>query len=219
MTTVLTDRERLKRDDRPDETFYDDPRFVTHADDAFLDRLTALYDEIVGPGDRVLDAMSSWVSHLPPTELDRVVGHGLNERELAANDRLGEYVVSDLNREQSLPFADEAFDVVCCALSVQYLQYPGPTFAEFARVLAPDGAVVVSFSNRMFPTKAVRAWRTASMGGRADLVEQYLTAGGLAVAERITERPGGDPFFAVVGRKPYDGAAGSRGEDRTDPDE
>ena len=219
MTTVLTDRERLKRDDRPDGTFYDDPRFVTHADDAFFDRLTALYDEIIGPGDRVLDAMSSWVSHLPSIELDRVVGHGLNERELAANDRLGEYVVSDLNREQSLPFADEAFDVVCCALSVQYLQYPGPTFAEFARVLAPGGAVVVSFSNRMFPTKAVRAWRTASMAGRVELVERYLTAGGLAVAERITERPGGDPFFAVVGRKPCDCAAGSRGEDRTDPDE
>ena len=202
MTTVLSDRDRRKRDDRPDETFYADPRFVTHADDAFLDRLTSLYASVTAPGDRVLDAMSSWVSHLPDTGYERVVGHGLNEAELAANDRLDEFVVSDLNDGQSLPFADDAFDAVCCALSVQYLQYPGPTFAEFARVLAPGGSVVVSFSNRMFPTKAVRAWRVASMGERADLVERYLAAGGFEVAERIAERPDGDPFYAVVGTLP-----------------
>ncbi|VTT85738.1 hypothetical protein DM2_1776 [Halorubrum sp. DM2] len=208
MTTVLSDRDRRKRDDRPDGTFYDEPRFVTHADDAFLERLTALYASVTDPGDRVLDAMSSWVSHLPAVEYDRVVGHGLNEAELAANDRLDEFVVSDLNADQSLPFADDAFDVVCCALSVQYLQYPGPTFAEFARVLAPGGTVVVSFSNRVFPTKAVRAWRAASMPERADLVERYLDAGGFAVSERIAERPGEDPFYAVVGSLPRRAGAG-----------
>ena len=202
MTTVLSDRDRRKRDDRPDGTFYADPRFVTHADDAFLDRLTALYSSVTDPGDRVLDAMSSWVSHLPDTEYDRVVGHGLNEAELAANDRLDEYVVRNFNQDQSLPFADDSFDAVCCALSVQYLQYPGPVFAEFARVLALGGTLVVSFSNRMFPTKAVRAWRAASMDERADLVERYLDAGGFAVADRVAERPGEDPFFAVVGTLP-----------------
>jgi len=202
VTTVLSDRDRRKRDDRPDGTFYDEPRYVTHADDAFLRRLTALYASVTEPDDRVLDAMSSWVSHLPAVEYDRVVGHGLNETELAANDRLDEFVVRDLNAEQSLPFADEAFDAVCCALSVQYLQYPGPTFAEFARVLAPGGTVVVSFSNRMFPTKAVRAWRAASMPERTDLVERYLDAGGFTVSERIAERPGEDPFHAVVGSLP-----------------
>jgi len=204
VTTVLSDRDRRKRDDRPDETFYGTPRYVTHADDAFLDRLTALYASVTNPGDRLLDAMSSWISHLPTTPYDRVVGHGLNEAELAANDRLDEFVVRDLNREQSLPFDADAFDVICCALSVQYLQYPGRAFAEFARVLAPGGTVVVSFSNRMFPTKAVRAWRTASMDGRADLVVRYLDAGGLVATERIAERSGTDPFYAVIGRHPDD---------------
>ncbi|TKX74218.1 class I SAM-dependent methyltransferase [Halorubrum sp. GN11_10-6_MGM] len=202
MPTVLSDRDRRKRDDRPDGAFYDEPRFVTHADDAFLARLTALYDSVTEPGDRVLDAMSSWVSHLPDTEYERVVGHGLNEAELAANDRLDEFVVRDLNADPSLPFDDGTFDVVCCALSVQYLQYPGPVFAAFARVLAPGGTVVVSFSNRMFPTKAVRAWRAASMGDRAGLVERYLDAGGFDVVDRIAERPGEDPFYAVVGTNP-----------------
>jgi len=205
VTTVLSDRDRLKRDDRPDETFYESPRFVTHADDAFLDRLTALYADLFDPGDRVLDAMSSWVSHLPTTGFERVVGHGLNEAELAANDRLDELVVQNLNTEQSLPFADGTFDAVCCALSVQYLQRPGPVFAAFARVLAPGGRVAVSFSNRMFPTKAIRAWRVASMDERADFVERYLKAGGLDVERRVTERPGTDPFYAVVGRKPAGG--------------
>ena len=50
-------------------------------------------------------------------------------------------------------------DVVCCALSVQYLQFPAAVFEEFARVLDEGGHLIVSFSNRMFPTKAVRAWR------------------------------------------------------------
>ena len=202
MSTVLSEPERRRRDDRPDGEFYDEPRYVTHADDAFLARLTGLYQSVTDPGDRVLDAMSSWVSHLPDVSYDRVVGHGLNAAELAANDRLDESVVVDLNRERSLPFPDDAFDVVCCALSVQYLQYPGRTFAEFARVLAPGGSVVVAFSNRMFPTKAVRAWRAASMSERADLVERYLDAGGFAVSERIAERPGGDPFHAAVGTLP-----------------
>jgi SAM-dependent methyltransferase len=202
VTTVLSERDRRKRDDRPDETFYAEPRFVTHADDAFLARLTELYDAVTDPGDRVLDAMSSWVSHLPDRPYARVAGHGLNEAELAANERLDEFVVRDLNRDPSLPFDDDAFDAALCALSVQYLQYPGAVFAEFARVLAPGGTIVVSFSNRMFPTKAVRAWRAASMDERAALVERYLDAGGFAVAERIAERPGGDPFYALVGTAP-----------------
>jgi hypothetical protein len=54
----------------------------------------------------------------------------------------------------------------------------------------------------MFPTKAVRAWRAASMAERADLVERYLDAGGFAVTDRIAERPGEDPFYALVGTLP-----------------
>ena len=182
---VLSERERSKLDTGDDGTFYDSPRFVTHADDAFLARLTDLYAEALSPGDRVFDAMSSWVSHLPAYTFERVVGHGLNEAELAENDRLDEWFVRDLNGGQSLPLGDDSVDAVLCALSVQYLQYPGAVFAEFARVLAPGGVLVVSFTNRLFPTKAVRAWRAASMDERTGLVESYCRAGGLAVAETI----------------------------------
>jgi len=75
--TILSDTERQKLDDGADRAFYRSPRFVTHADDGFLDRLTALYAEVTSPGDRLFDAMSSWVSFLPEYEFDYVVGHGL----------------------------------------------------------------------------------------------------------------------------------------------
>jgi len=148
----------------------------------------------------VFDAMGSWVSHFPKVPLGRVVGHGLNEDELMANDRYDEWFVQDFNRDQALPLDDDSFDVVCCALSVQYLQHPEAVFGEFGRVLDRDGTLVVSFTNRMFPTKAIRAWRTATMAWRSDLVASYVRAGGMTVTDCIAEHGPGDPFYAVVGR-------------------
>jgi SAM-dependent methyltransferase len=200
MRPVLSETERSRFDDRPDPTFYDRPRFVTHADEAFLARLTDCYAAVLDPGDRILDAMSSWVSHLPD-EPYTVVGHGLNAAELAANERLDEWFVRDLNADPDLPVADAAFDAVLCALSVQYLQFPARVFAEFRRVLVPDGVLVVSFSNRLFPTKAVRAWRAATMDERVDLLHRSLdAAGGFERREVVRDRPGADPFVAVVAR-------------------
>ena len=198
--TVLSERGRSKRDTRADDAFYNSPRFVTHADDEFLRRLTETYSSVLADGDSVFDAMSSWVSHLPACDYGRVVGHGLNDAELAANDVLDTWFVQDLNDDQTLPLGESAFDAVLCALSVQYLQYPGAVFAEFGRVLAPGGVLVVSFTNRMFPTKAVRAWRTAGIDGRIDLVESYCAAGDLAVSDVVRDRPGQDPFVAVLAR-------------------
>lgn len=202
MTSVLSDIDRQKIDTTDDTQFYESPRFVTHADEAFTTRLTALYDSEMKPGDRVFDAMSSWVSFLPESPLASVVGHGLNEDELEANDRLDTYFLQDFNSDQTLPLEENAFDVVCCALSVQYLQYPSDVFSEFGRILAPDGVAIVSFTNRMFPTKAIRAWRTRSMDERAALVDAYYKAGGFGETAFITAKPGSDPFYAVIGRAP-----------------
>ena len=199
MPQVLSETGREKIDNSDDESFYRSPRFVTHADEPFCSRLTELYASVMAPGDRVFDAMSSWVSFLPPVSFDRVVGHGLNRVELEANEQLDEFFVQDFNTTQRLPLDDEQFDVVCCALSVQYLQYPGAIFSEFERVLSPGGTAVVSFTNRMFPTKAVHAWRMRAMDERAALVEEYLTAGGFIQTERVVDHPGNDPFYALVG--------------------
>lgn len=199
MPELLTDAERRRLDEGDDRAFYATPRFVQHVDEPFRERLSDLYDSRLSPGDDVLDLMASWVSHLPDVRLGRVVGLGLNAAELAANPRLDERVVHDLNADPSLPLETDAYDAACCAVSVQYLQYPGRVFAAVGRVLRPGGVCVVSFSDRLFPAKAVRAWRTRSMDERAMLVSRYLTETAFAdpTVHREPDRDG-DPFYAVV---------------------
>lgn len=200
MSSVLSDADRRQLLDGDDDRFYDQPRFVQHVDDPFRERLTALYRDRLSSGDDVFDLMSSWVSHLPPDlELGDVVGHGLNEAELDRNDRLDRWFVQNLNDDQTLPLDDASVDAVLCAVSVQYLQYPGQVFAEVARVLRPGGVVLVSFSSRMFPQKAIRAWRSRSMDERATLVSNYLDSTGAFAPSSVhsaVER-GQDPFYAV----------------------
>lgn len=202
MTELLSTAERRRLDPGTDARFYDRPRFVHHVDEGFRDRLTHLYDAHLDDGDVVLDLMGSWVSHLPDRAFERVVGHGLNAEELEANDRYEEWFVQDLNTEPELEFDDGTFDAVTCAVSVQYLQYPGTVFAEIARVLRPGGVCIVSFSNRMFLQKAIRAWRERDMDDRAALVSRYLES--TAAFERpevVREVPERDPFYAVLARR------------------
>jgi hypothetical protein len=93
-------------DETPDPLFYLQPRFVTHIDDAAVAAVTQLYREFFAPDGAILDLMSSWVSHLPPgVAYRRVVGIGLNRQELAANPRLDEFLVQDLNQSSDLAYA------------------------------------------------------------------------------------------------------------------
>src|SRR5262245_56016835 len=88
-----------REDESDDRLFYAEPRFALHVDQATVAALTQLYREELPRGCRVLDLMSSWVSHLPPeVAYRRVAGLGMNADELAANPRLEERVVQDLNR-------------------------------------------------------------------------------------------------------------------------
>ena len=51
------------------------------------------------------------------------------------------------------------------------------------RVLRPGAPFVVTFSNRCFPTKAVRGWLATDDEGRAGIVTEYFRrAGGFAPA-------------------------------------
>jgi SAM-dependent methyltransferase len=174
---LLNSNQRLKLDNSDDTLFYAFPRFVTHVDDAFITQLTQLYREKLQPNTKILDLMSSWVSHLPP-EMDfaHVEGHGLNAEELSKNQRFNHYFVQDLNKDLQLPFPDKEFDAVLNCVSVQYLQYPDAIFYEIYRVLKPGGVAIFSFSNRMFYQKAIFAWREASESQRVALVEKYFNA-------------------------------------------
>ena len=115
-------------------------------------------------------------------------------------------VVHDVNRDLELPFADDTFDAVLITVSAQYLTHPVETFSEVNRILKPSGVLIVSFSNRMFHTKAVRIWRVSTDRGRVDLVGTYMEAAGnfediRGVFLNPQDSPPGDPLFAVHGRK------------------
>jgi len=191
-------------DETPDEQFYRQPRFVTHIDDAAIAAVTDLYREYLPPGGAVLDLMSSWVSHLPPeVAYRRVVGLGLNRQELAANPRLDAWVVQNLNREPRLPFGDAEFDGAGLTVSIDYLTRPVEVLRDLARVLVPGAPVVITFSNRCFPTKAVAIWHTLDSAGQRALVEGYLRAAGGWDAITSHDRSPGrghDPLFAVTAR-------------------
>ena len=171
----LASEQRTKLDNADDALFYDYPRFVTHVDDRFIQQLTELYRQRLQPNTHILDLMSSWVSHLPKEmEFAHVEGHGLNAEELAKNPRLNHYFVQNLNKQQLLPFADRTFDAVLNTVSVQYLQHPEAIFTEIHRVLKVGGVAIISFSNRMFPHKAINAWRDGSDEQHLELVSSYF---------------------------------------------
>jgi len=190
-------------DDGNDAQFYLPPRLVTHIDEAAIAALSACYAEILPAGGKVLDLMSSWVSHLPAElQLGEVIGHGMNETELAANPRLTRWFVQDLNFESAIPLASASLDAALCCVSVQYLQHPVEVFAEVRRVLKPGAPFVVSYSNRCFPTKAVAIWRNLDFRQHAGLIHHYFTSAGFPEVEVRVLANGmhGDPLAAVIGR-------------------
>jgi SAM-dependent methyltransferase len=188
-------------DESPDEEFYREPRFVEHLDDGAIGAVTELYRRFFPAGGAILDLCSSWVSHLPPEICyPRVVGVGLNEAELAENPFLDEWHVRNLNRDPALPFADGEFDGAAICVSVQYLTRPVEVLREVGRVLRPGSPLVITFSNRCFPTKAIACWQMLDDEGHVSLIGHYLCeAGNWQNARCCHHCPrGGDPLHAVV---------------------
>lgn len=212
---LLRPNQRTKLDDTDDTQFYSMPSFVTHVDEGFIDQLTQLYRDRLQPNTRILDMMSSWVSHLPEEiEFAHVEGHGLNAEELARNRRLNHYFVQNLNENPKFPLPDQDFDAVLNCVSVQYLQYPDAVFFEIHRILKPRGIAIISFSNRMFFQKAISAWRDGTEASRVELVKSYFqSVPGFSPPEVIARQSAapsflqmlgigsGDPFYAVIAQR------------------
>ncbi len=195
-----------KSDAGDDADFYAQPRFVTHIDDTAIAALTAFYRARLPAGGILLDLMSSWVSHLPPdVTYAEVIGHGMNDEELAANPRLGRRFVLDLNRNPRIPLSDSSVDAAMICVSIQYLQQPLAVLRELARVLKPGQPVVLSFSNRCFPTKAVAIWQALDEVGHEQLVGLYLRRAGFADIETaiLCDGRASDPLTVVVGHRPH----------------
>jgi SAM-dependent methyltransferase len=196
-----------REDERDDQLFYAEPRLVVHIDEGAIATVGKLFRDFIPPDSEVLDLMSSWRSHWPSGHpKQRLVGLGMNAVEMADNPDLDDYLVYDINADPTLPFEDESFDAVVITVSVQYLTSPIETFQQVNRILRPSGIFIVTFSNRMFPTKAVRVWRSTSDRGHLELVATYMqhagdfeeVKGGLA---NPNDSPPGDPLFVVMGYK------------------
>ena len=191
-----------RQDESNDALFYIEPRFKTHIDDSTIANLTEFYRETLKPQDRILDMMSSWISHLPPeVRYRQVSGLGMNEAELAGNERLDDFAVHDLNAEPLLPYEDDSFDVVTIVVSIQYLIHPFEVFGEIARLLAPGGSCIVAMSHRLFPTKAIYAFQTLPPEDRCRMVAAYMNNTGLFSETESIDRspPIGDPLWLVRG--------------------
>jgi FKBP-type peptidyl-prolyl cis-trans isomerase 2 len=216
--TDFFSKEGFTRDDNsPDSQFYSEPRLVQHIDDTAIEMVRNTYGRFLKDGMQVLDLMSSWQSHIPDgLRLNRLVGLGLNDIELKKNTRLSEFTVQDLNLKSVLPFESNSFDAVVCTVSVEYLTNPLVVFEEVNRVLREDGYFIVTFSNRWFPTKAIKIWKELNDFERMGMVlEYFIRSGGFRSLQtysfRGLPRPHddkyypdlrySDPIYAVWGQK------------------
>jgi len=193
-----------RSDESPDTHFYAPDRLVTHIDDRAIRAVGELYRELgidgEGAARRVLDFMSSWVSHFKSAPAELVV-LGMNERELRANPQATSHVVHDLNVDPVLPFPDDAFDAATCCVSIDYLVRPIDVLRDVARVVKPGGLVICTFSNRCFPTKVIRGWLAMNEAERCVAVGRYYQLAGCyeESQSKLCTPPGsfGDPLYAV----------------------
>jgi hypothetical protein len=189
-----------RQDESPDPDFYTAPRLVVHIDDYAIAAAGRVYGELLPKQGTLLDLMSSYRSHLP-ADLDwtRLAGLGMNETELRENPQLTDFTVHDLNADPRLPYGASEFDGAVVTVSVQYMTRPVEIFSDVGRVLKPGAPFIVTYSNRMFPTKAVRIWQSLNDRDRATLIATYFKrSGGFGdVQARDCSGAQGDPLFAV----------------------
>lgn len=214
----FTRQDMSRADEHKDNEFYVVPRFVYHIDEGAVSALTNYYKSAIAPGSSILDIASSWVSHYPldfPDTMKKISGSGMNRLEMVANDQLSDFTVKDLNERDSnnadlpptLPYGDGVFDAVTCVVSIDYMIHPIEVLREVNRVLKPGGKVILSQSNRCFPSKAVNMWLNMNDREHLELINGYLKyAGGYmeGVEAWDISASGGDaydPMYIVEARK------------------
>ena len=172
-----------------------------HIDQLTIDALTDFYSEFIPKHAKVLDLMSSWVSHLPKdNQYEKVAILGMNDRELEANDQATEIKVHDLNQNPNLPYSENSFDTSIISVSIQYLTKPVAVFSSLANVLKENGQICIALSHRLFPTKAIYAFHKLTPNERVSLVMQYLKSAGFENIEFIDKSPeNSDPLWIVTG--------------------
>ena len=202
----------FRSDGGTDSNFYTVPRLVYHIDEPAVAALTQYYRQNIPEKSDILDICSSWVSHYPlefPDVMGKICATGMNALELQFNDQLtGGYIAKDLNEDPTLPYKDNSFDVVTCVVSIDYLIYPIEVLREIHRVLKPGGKVIISQSNRCFPSKAVAMWLKMNDRQHLELINGYFQyAGGFEerkafdITATVPDNSYRDPMFIIEATK------------------
>mmetsp|Transcript_18961 Transcript_18961/g.43377 ORF Transcript_18961/g.43377 Transcript_18961/m.43377 type:complete len:359 (-) Transcript_18961:76-1152(-) len=197
-----------RSDPSNDKGFYTVPRLVYHIDEPAVASLTQYYRKTIPAKSDILDICSSWVSHYPlefPETMNKICATGMNGLELGFNDQLtGGFEARDLNENPKIPYPDESFDVVTCVVSIDYLIKPVEVLKEAHRVLRPGGKVILSQSNRCFPTKAIAMWLQMNDRQHLELINGYFQyAGGFEPREafditaKLPDNGYRDPMFII----------------------
>lgn len=196
-------------DETTDGEFYSSPRYTRHIDDDAVKALTKFHTKFFKNGDDILDLCASIESYVPPFLQTNIIGLGMNEDELKANSRLSSWNICDLNIDPKLPYKANSFDFVICALSIDYLTKPLDVCEEIGRVLKPNGQVLISFSDRVFSTKAVQMWMGSSNEDHIYIVASYLhychKFADIQVDDisprRIGNSLSGDPLYVISAKR------------------
>ena len=209
---VLNNYQRKKLDESNDEEFYSDPKFVYHLDENFRQNLSSVYKQEISDCSTVLDLMSSWDSYLPKDKkYKKVIGHGLNKKELEKNKIFDSYWIQNFNFSQEIPLENGTIDYCLMVAAWQYLQYPESLTRDISRVLSNKGKIIISFSNRAFWHKAPNIWTTSTEEERVKYVRKVLITNGFnepKIIKRFNEQTINmfnffkkDPFYCLIATK------------------
>jgi len=209
---VLNKYQRKKLDESNDEEFYSDPKFVYHLDANFRQNLSDLYEREIENYSTILDLMSSWDSYLPKgKKYKKVIGHGLNKKELEKNKIFDSYWIQNFNLNQEIPLVDKGVDCCLMVAAWQYLQYPENLTREIVRILSDQGKFLIAFSNRAFWHKAPNIWTTSTEEERVKYVRKVLITNGFnepKIIKKFTEPTlnilnflNKDPFYCLIATK------------------
>lgn len=95
-------------------------------------------------------------------------------------DALAEHAVASVVAADGarLPFADDSIDVLLFLEVLEHVMDEGRFFAEFARVLAPGGVLLITTPNAWDLQRAMRWWLPGRLGSRLDpaVARGYLGA-------------------------------------------
>ncbi len=193
----------------PDKSFWARQDLDSLMDMGARTAITALYRTALPVGGRSLDLMCGAMSHLPEdATFQEFIGIDVNKAALQANPALTSFKEQDLNQDTSLPFDDASFDGALLCDGMAYLTKPQQVLEEIRRILRPGAPLIISFSDRFVPAKAVAIWQalepedrvrlTSALMQRAGFVE--LDTGEVVPPEDLTAWQ--DTVHAVIGRCP-----------------